>query len=584
MTPKEFLSLLFQDKENSDWFYLWEGPTKNSAWFTDIDKAAKHAAKYKDDLYVGMALAPDPKTLKREKKAPIKHIRCRNNEVVGIPGLYVDIDVRHEVHNKSQLPETMDDALSLVFDNGFDPTLIIKTGYGVHCYWLFKELWKFDNDNERRQAYHLNHRLCSFVRNKAQQRGWTIDSVFDLSRVLRVPDTLNKKNGDARKVEALYPTVDAIQKEAYAFYNPDDLEIFLLDVGDENPRVELPPSVQDPLPLDPVASHDIEKSVSTLDLNPDAQPPLEKMMELQLICDPELKLTWEWRRKDLKDDSPSGYNFALAIMCVQGGWSDQEIVNAMIAQRRKHGKQLKLKNRQYYARTVLEARRRVAEEEADRELADAAGLCGTEYEQEDTRSKGLESLSTKLGVTIKKIIKYDGDDPSFLLITDKGDVALPSVDYIIEGTKLRSKIAAKTGKIITWKKGKWGFFAQLILDLADVQFVSPEAENRGMMTTWLREYISSFDARRLEDVINDKQPFVRDGHWHVFSDRFRRWVGIHKDFKGSETQLQTNMKRVDVERVKYNLYIDELRTSRSAWKIPTEVVRIEINEKDACTE
>jgi hypothetical protein len=32
------------------------------------------------------------------------------------------------------------------------PSLVIATGNGAHAWWLFKETWVFENDEERKEA------------------------------------------------------------------------------------------------------------------------------------------------------------------------------------------------------------------------------------------------------------------------------------------------------------------------------------------------------------------------------------------------------------------------------------------------
>ena len=49
-------------------------------------------------------------------------------------------------------------------------------------------------------------------------------------------------------------------------------------------------------------------------------------------------LTWEKRRRDLQDQSPSSYDMALVNLLVSYKWAEQDIANTVIAFRRKHAK------------------------------------------------------------------------------------------------------------------------------------------------------------------------------------------------------------------------------------------------------
>ena len=63
--------------------------------------------------------------------------------------------------------------------------------------------------------------------------------------------------------------------------------------------------------------------------------------------------TWDFDRPDLSDQSPSGYDMAMAIAAAKPGWSEQEIMDLLIARRRETG--AKKKPARYYKLTVRNA-------------------------------------------------------------------------------------------------------------------------------------------------------------------------------------------------------------------------------------
>lgn len=95
----------------------------------------------------------------------------------------------------------------------------------------------------------------------------------------------------------------------------------------------------------------------TLDLNPKANPPFEKF-DLLLEVEPRCRLSWEHNRADLADQSQSAYDQSLANFAAMAGWTGQEIADLIIANRRKHSADLKLR-RDYYRRTIANARKAV---------------------------------------------------------------------------------------------------------------------------------------------------------------------------------------------------------------------------------
>jgi len=94
--------------------------------------------------------------------------------------------------------------------------------------------------------------------------------------------------------------------------------------------------------------------VDELVLDPYAVPPKLKFGLLAEI-DRKFVTSWNHQRPDLTDQSPSAFDLSLAVFAAIIGWSDQEIVNLLIAHRRRHGADLKLRP-DYYRMTIRKAR------------------------------------------------------------------------------------------------------------------------------------------------------------------------------------------------------------------------------------
>lgn len=141
------------------------------------------------------------------------------NDVVAIPALWMDVDVRGDNHRTGALPNTVNEAIDLAYSFALPPSLIVSTGGGIHGYWLFKELWVFDSDEERRRAQSLSRRFQSFLINEAKRQKWVIDNTSDLARILRPVGTINHKNGAV--------AVTAIEHNADRRFSPMDFEQFI---------------------------------------------------------------------------------------------------------------------------------------------------------------------------------------------------------------------------------------------------------------------------------------------------------------------------------------------------------------------
>ncbi|HEX8915029.1 MAG TPA: hypothetical protein VF796_21935, partial [Humisphaera sp.] len=117
-------------------------------------------------------------------------------DVVAVTGLWADVDVAHPVHAKKNLPPTSTDALLLIGDVGVEPTIVVDSGHGLQAHWLFPEPWLLATDDDRRAAQDLSNAFKVTLRRHAAARGWAVDSVADLARVMRVPGTSNRKEPD----------------------------------------------------------------------------------------------------------------------------------------------------------------------------------------------------------------------------------------------------------------------------------------------------------------------------------------------------------------------------------------------------
>ena len=151
------------------------------------------------DVYATLAFVGERPS--RAKCRPIK-----NDEATGILGFGFDLDVAGPGHKKNDLPQGIEDA-EMLWKEAFPEwpaTLWVNSGGGLHGYLLFDEAWNFGRGVERKRARTISRALSMRLKATAQHRGWTIDSVFDASRVLRVPGGYNwKLSGNPRPVRQL---------------------------------------------------------------------------------------------------------------------------------------------------------------------------------------------------------------------------------------------------------------------------------------------------------------------------------------------------------------------------------------------
>lgn len=133
--------------------------------------------------------------------------RGHETDVVGLPGLWLDLDVGKPAPGPGGLPSPPDlaSALEVLCQLPPDrqPTLLVQSGGGLHAYWLFDRPLVLSDEGSRWRARRASDALQQAVRSIAQRRGWSVDHTSDLTRVLRVPGTLNYKRSDPRPVSVL---------------------------------------------------------------------------------------------------------------------------------------------------------------------------------------------------------------------------------------------------------------------------------------------------------------------------------------------------------------------------------------------
>jgi hypothetical protein len=212
---RQFLEALFSNKPEELRILIWTIADKCSRWFRDVESAILYAeSTIRQDLYVGVGLSardygPDH--------------RCPSKEIAGIGGLWVDIDLQSDSHPKTTLPRTVGDALSIL-PTDLPATFIISTGNGIHAWLLFRELYLFRNDEDRAAAAVLARRWNTLIRDNALIRGWKIDMLHDLARVLRIPGTTNCK-------DPANPKPVVIEAQSDHRYHPSDLARYLGHLG-----------------------------------------------------------------------------------------------------------------------------------------------------------------------------------------------------------------------------------------------------------------------------------------------------------------------------------------------------------------
>jgi len=167
---------------------------RSACWTPDeLDRAAEWCATVCAD---GLNVYVRATTLTEPVDA---HHRGRIDQTGAVVALWADLDVAGPGHQPtpSGLPHPPDlgSVRLLLADLGAVPSITVHTGGGVHPWWLLERPWHLDTPEALTEAKAFVRRWSDNLVELGRRRGWHVDSVHDLTRVLRVCGTTRYKPG-----------------------------------------------------------------------------------------------------------------------------------------------------------------------------------------------------------------------------------------------------------------------------------------------------------------------------------------------------------------------------------------------------
>jgi len=527
----DFLDKLYrQPISEREKILIWTLPDKKSHWMDNTGKIltlAEELVSENKDVYIGVGLAP----------IGIKtNLRARIDQITGIPAFWADIDFQDPVHVKKNLPTEVEARIFINQEVIPKPTFVIHTGHGFHLWWCLDKVWELPHNDARQIATNSVTAFAARIKDKMLTHKWTMDSTFDLSRVLRLPGTVNFKN------EPLDVVIESFSDIYYTIGQlTDGLEgtITTKKSRTYNPQLQ-----------------------GRLKLDPEASPPMDKWMAL---CenDPRALRSWHRSRKDFDDQSGSAYDLSLATMALHASWDDQSIVDLLIASRRHHSDDLKLRE-DYYERTLARAKT-TSSRNIDKQI---------ESIQENGPESAKVVLSDMLGINIERLVKYSGDPPTYVLeimrAGNKDIVTLGGVESLIEQRLFRAKVAAVSNVIIPkCTPTQWDKRAQALMNIIEEEHLGPESTPAGQTLAWIHEYLEMFRPTfEYEEALKANRPYIKDGHLHVFLRQFSFWLRTNQGERITNRELARYLKMAGFEQFIQYMKADEFNeaTSKSVWR------------------
>ena len=155
----------------------------------DLDRLADEVATTAErhDMYVGCCPLDEQPGKGRGTAADVAYL----------PALWADLDVAGPGHSPPAdglpLPPTRADALDAVATLP-PPSVVIDSGGGLQAWWILAEPLAIDDGNRAEVAEVVAGWGRALVAAGAA-KGWHVDDVSDLARILRPPGTVNRKPG-----------------------------------------------------------------------------------------------------------------------------------------------------------------------------------------------------------------------------------------------------------------------------------------------------------------------------------------------------------------------------------------------------
>lgn len=518
-----FLSALFsrRDYEDETFVQIWSKGTKTSSYFHSASEAASVAVGLEVDVYVSAGLS---------RKDYGKNKRARNSQIVGIPGLWIDIDVNGGPDNKTGACETLEQAEAFAREV-IEPTLIVHSGYGLQAWYLFEEPWMFSDEDEQKRAAGLMRGFWLACQARAKAQGFKLDATSDLARLMRVPGTSNGKGGKRAPVSGWGESC----------------------VEQDGPRYSIEALAEHTEQV-PLTLSSVQGDSSAVDFDANAAPPLE-MLEAMLENSDAFKRTWSKTRTDesARAWTQSEWDLSLASQASYAGWEEQQIANLLIAYRRKHGQDPK--NAQYYEKTIARAQiKRTIDNERERrtiEKGEAQDALAEQADSVEVDPDNVCALFSKVvgGPPVKELVQSNRDPKNAVLrlvLADGDEVHIGSMANLLNPDRFREAFATVTAHVMDQvKRGDWGVAVGVLLKTRSVRDVEITTSGNEVVA-WLNSY-SQLITPDHNEAATRRDPFVKDDLLWVAPRAFTSFIVRHLRARVSVADVEEIMSTLGFE-------------------------------------
>lgn len=454
------------DGEPRPWIHVTTSRDFAGTWFDSIDDAGAFIERERDrtDVYVGVGL----RRVRPANGRGGRGVECLD----GIVGFLGDFDVKPGAFT------TIEDARLFAWSVlPTPPSMLVQSGGGLQAWWLLSEPWFFEYPAERDKAATFARQFGATLKAAGAAKGIKVDSTHDLARVFRVAGTWNRKIENNPR-----PTMLELPAEGTTVrrYELDDLEVGLI--------------AEESVPKDPDKAL---PSMGFVTLATDRSPPADALQAL-LVNHEKARGSWEGKRPDLADQSPSSLDFSLATIAVGMGWNDQDVADLLVAGRRHRGDDLKTGKGgalrlDYYQRTIARAKSLVATEKAERAKSrprSSDGDSGSESRAIQTADDARRVTLEVWGVEILRVEKAGtGTDRARYTIILAGErrVEIGTAASMLDQRRMQAALFEARIVVGQLRAADWKD-VRVALNLL-VEEVAPDDDEKSETARWIVEFL-----------------------------------------------------------------------------------------------
>lgn len=547
-----FLRSLWPDEEGEGFLPLWWRDTHSTEFVAlrNIETEVPRLLAERGDVNAYFGLGLQPSRLTRQQ-------RGIEAQVIAIPGIWLDLDTMagHSGGNGKVYPPDKPSAASILEGLPAQPCWVIDSGNGLHAYWRFKEPWYFSHMAENLAARRSAKGWEVNARKAASARGWTVDACADLARVMRLPGTVNRKEGlpDALCAVLRAPSLPAT-------LNPSDFELWVPDGVTIGPELH----------REPLAGGDF--TIRNGAPIPDAVPLLSGM-------EPRFTKTWDRKRTTagpgaLSDLSSSGYELSLCTQMVNSGMDvdNQTLIDMCSAFRRltdPRGKQALDKGVRYYEDLFRKARASRGQPDARvvREALAAQVEREKTEEVETAKEEGreIELLRTAIPAGpdgrpignldgLERIIKRGTTDARYYLVISGVEVLVGSLKDLQDWKKFRTYLGDQLSRLIgpvNRKANDWDRLVDTMLHISAKEEYGQDGDEWEILLDALEEYVATNTPvpRPNEPVVKRhavprRLPWLHAEELGVSRSHFGAWLESHEKRRREIAEVRSFLRRI----------------------------------------